>query len=544
MGLKETRKKAMALMIAACMAGTSTTPVMAADLDTMFTDGAQDSLEQNNLSSSGENSNVSRTVNYKFRMPDGSFVSGGSFVTDKFTIQGSELAEIIEETIPQGYQLIANKFYTLGFGSGSVDLYFDLIEMETKDIAIYYYSSDENKIIKEATVTVEGNVDKLAVADLELPEGYVLDETASNVKDGYIQINPGNQVQVVLKKTVNTKTTFYFIFKTEDGKTVGFDTAEFSSETYNINYNDLQKLNMVPEGYELCNSGDLCIDGATDKNNPVIVEVRKVEKEISIIYQTRAGKVVKTDTISVAADAIHINTSLLQAPTGYTIAIVGDLAITKDNKVYVTLDVAQKTISIVYKTLNGNIVKNQNMTVGYYTKYINADKLNAPSGYEIVSSGKLKITNNTVNVFVKAINKTITVYYKTSPTKVVKTEQLKVPGTAKKISVANLNLPKNYRLATNAKTFVIKKGDYVNVPVKLDTRKDVNTLRITCGKIFVYTGKAITPSVTIKDSWKTLKLGKDYTISYRNNIKRGKATIIVKGIGNYKGQKVLSFLIR
>ena len=540
MGLKETRKKAMALMVAACVAGTSTTPAMGADLDVLFTDN---SGVEESVFSSGENRIQTVKVGINFYDP-----AKGEQVAEPSIEVREDVTEIsreeIEKLLPEGYKLADKDAASFAIVSGYV--YVEVTDIETaKEIAIYYYCEEDGFSANGKSISVEGSATEIDIsAFTDIPNGYEIDEVASNIRNGKISINPGNQIQVVLKKIVNTKTTFYFIFKTEDGKTVGFDTAEFPSETYNINYNDLQKLNMVPEGYELCNSGDLCIDGATDKNNPVIVEVRKVEKEISIIYQTRAGKVVKTDTISVAADAIHINTSLLQAPTGYTIAIVGDLAITKDNKVYVTLDVAQKTISIVYKTLNGNIVKNQNMTVGYYTKYINADKLNAPSGYEIVSSGKLKITNNTVNVFVKAINKTITVYYKTSPTKVVKTEQLKVSGTAKKISVANLNLPKNYRLATNAKTFVIKKGDYVNVPVKLDTRKDVNTLRITCGKIFVYTGKAITPSVTIKDSWKTLKLGKDYTISYHNNIKRGKATIIVKGIGNYKGQKVLSFLIR
>ena len=688
MGLKETRKKAMALMIAACMAGTSTTPVMAADLDTMFTDGAQDSLEQNNLSSSGENSYVSRTVNYKFKMPDGSFVSGGSFVTDKFSIQGSELAKIIEDTIPQGYQLIADKFYTLGFGSGSVDLYFDLIEMETKDIAIYYYCPDDNFSTDGKSVTVEGTATTIDIKDLtDIPEGYEIDEVASNVKDGKIAINPGDQIQVTLKKSdrdiaiyyycpddnfsadgksitvegtattidikdltdipegyeideaetfvkdgkiainpgdqiqvtlkkidttkviginfwdiennkqageseiivdanadnVNTSTFadkvpegyelvsvgnieindswiyvevrpvaikpyfhFRFVVKDDNGneKVVGSSALQFPADTKIIKYSVLAERGMVPDGYELCYSGDLWIEGATDMNKPIIIEVRKAQKEVSVIYRTRDKKVVGRDTIAVDSDAASVNTKLLEAPKGYTIAIVGDLEITKDNKVYVTVDAAQKKIGIVYRTQNGKVIARKAMTVAKDAKYINASELKAPDGYKVISNGKLKITNNKVYVYVKAINKTITIYYKTSATKTVKTEQLQVSSSAKTIPVSALNIPANYRLLTNASSLAIKKGDYVNVPVAVDTRKDVQKLKISVGKTFYYTGSPITPRVTVKDSWKTLKQGKDYTVAYRNNIKRGKASILIKGIGNYKGQKTISFQIR
>ncbi len=59
----------------------------------------------------------------------------------------------------------------------------------------------------------------------------------------------------------------------------------------------------------------------------------------------------------------------------------------------------------------------------------------------------------------------------------------------------------------------------------------------------VYTGKAIKPTVKIKDGTKLLVEGTDYTIAYRNNKAAGKATATVKGKGNYKGSRKLSFQI-
>lgn len=49
-----------------------------------------------------------------------------------------------------------------------------------------------------------------------------------------------------------------------------------------------------------------------------------------------------------------------------------------------------------------------------------------------------------------------------------------------------------------------------------------------------YTGKAIKPVVTVYDGKETLKLNKDYTVKYENNIKAGEAKITVSGKGHYK----------
>ena len=58
-----------------------------------------------------------------------------------------------------------------------------------------------------------------------------------------------------------------------------------------------------------------------------------------------------------------------------------------------------------------------------------------------------------------------------------------------------------------------------------------------------YTGKAITQSITVKDENKTLSNGKDYIVSYFNNIKVGTATIMITGKGNYSGAVIKQYSI-
>ena len=51
----------------------------------------------------------------------------------------------------------------------------------------------------------------------------------------------------------------------------------------------------------------------------------------------------------------------------------------------------------------------------------------------------------------------------------------------------------------------------------------------------VYTGNKKKPKVTVKYNGKKLKSGKDYSVSYKNNVNPGKAKVIVKGKGKFTG---------
>lgn len=58
-----------------------------------------------------------------------------------------------------------------------------------------------------------------------------------------------------------------------------------------------------------------------------------------------------------------------------------------------------------------------------------------------------------------------------------------------------------------------------------------------------YTGKKITPSITLKNGKTILKQGKDYTVQYGSNKSTGKATITIEFKGDYTGTKTITFYI-
>lgn len=59
-----------------------------------------------------------------------------------------------------------------------------------------------------------------------------------------------------------------------------------------------------------------------------------------------------------------------------------------------------------------------------------------------------------------------------------------------------------------------------------------------------YTGKSLTPAVTVTLGGKTLKKGTDYTAAYKNNKNCGKATVTVNGMNDYDGSASGSFIIK
>lgn len=60
----------------------------------------------------------------------------------------------------------------------------------------------------------------------------------------------------------------------------------------------------------------------------------------------------------------------------------------------------------------------------------------------------------------------------------------------------------------------------------------------------IYTGSEIKPTVSVTMGRRALKAGRDYTVSYANNKKPGKATITIKGKGNITGTRTKTFTIK
>ena len=72
--------------------------------------------------------------------------------------------------------------------------------------------------------------------------------------------------------------------------------------------------------------------------------------------------------------------------------------------------------------------------------------------------------------------------------------------------------------------------------------RDIKDAVITVAEA-TYTGKALTPEVTVKYKGVALKEGTDYSASYQNNTEVGTATVTVTGMGAYTGEVTKNFTI-
>ena len=90
------------------------------------------------------------------------------------------------------------------------------------------------------------------------------------------------------------------------------------------------------------------------------------------------------------------------------------------------------------------------------------------------------------------------------------------------------------------------KGDYTGSLVTSFNIVSKSVKKLKYSKIAAqkYTGKKICPKLVVKNGKTKLKAKKDYTITYKNNVKKGTATIIIKGKGNFSGTKKLTFKIK
>jgi hypothetical protein len=61
---------------------------------------------------------------------------------------------------------------------------------------------------------------------------------------------------------------------------------------------------------------------------------------------------------------------------------------------------------------------------------------------------------------------------------------------------------------------------------------------------FRYDGRPKRPRITVYFAHKKLKKNRDYTVSYKNNIRRGTAKVIVRGTGRYRGTVTRTFKIK
>ena len=73
--------------------------------------------------------------------------------------------------------------------------------------------------------------------------------------------------------------------------------------------------------------------------------------------------------------------------------------------------------------------------------------------------------------------------------------------------------------------------------------KSIANAKVSTISVRAFTGKEIKPKVKVRYRGKVLKRGRDYTLSYWNNVRPGKAKITIKGKGAFVGSQECSFTI-
>ena len=101
--------------------------------------------------------------------------------------------------------------------------------------------------------------------------------------------------------------------------------------------------------------------------------------------------------------------------------------------------------------------------------------------------------------------------------------------------------------AGSAKMTIRGIGNYTGMLVKNFTiqRKSLASAKVSGLKSsYSYTGKKITPAMTVKLGERVLVKNKDYKVTLRNNKKVGKAVVTIKGTGSYSGSISDNFRIK
>ena len=430
MGLKERRKKIMTLMLAACVAGTSTVPVVASDISA-FSDGTVES-----------NETTKKLVNVRLIDQDtGKPIGDGVVWVDAN-------APVMNRNDLVNYILGADSDYKsceegdIFLGDSSVTI--EVRKPVTNKYVHVIFKTEDGTDVGGGDILIDKDKNVISTSELAdlitIPGGYEI------CAPGDIFVG-NDSVTIEVRKPVTNKYV-HVIFKTEDGTELGGGDILIDKDKTVISTSELANLITIPGGYELCETGDIFVG-----NDSVTIKVRKIvkTKDITIVYQNRKGKIIDDkNIITVDKNAISVNTGDLTAPKGYTIAITGDITISKNNKVYITVDQNKKAVRIIFKESGKVIDSSKEISVVANAKFVKLSRITAPAGYQIVTTKpNLKISKkNTVTVKVKKLGKTIKVIYRDTTNEIVDTREIVVNKKTTSISSNKIPVPAGYEMLT------------------------------------------------------------------------------------------------
>ena len=217
-----------------------------------------------------------------------------------------------------------------------------------------------------------------------------------------------------------------------------------------------------------------------------------------------------------------------------------------------TITYTNNTDSDVVKGANKDASKKATVTLQFMGDYVGSVSytFDIAQATAYVSGEKISYTagKNSYDANVKVVTKsgsTETAVPTTEYTVKTKTKARKIGDKAiADVVFTNPNYKINYNKADLTDVNADKCAYVQNVESELVGKSLTDsTVTATVDGTYTYTGKEITPTITVKDGSTELKLGTDYKIVAKNGTEAGDAYVTIEGINNYSGKLTLKYTI-
>ena len=217
-----------------------------------------------------------------------------------------------------------------------------------------------------------------------------------------------------------------------------------------------------------------------------------------------------------------------------------------------TITYTNNTDSNVVKGADKDASKKATVTLQFMGDYVGSVSytFDIAQATAYVSGEKISYTagKNSYDANVKVVTKsgsTETAVPTTEYTVKTKTKARKIGDKAiADVVFTNPNYKINYNKADLTDVNADKCAYVQNVESELVGKSLTDsTVTATVDGTYTYTGKEITPTITVKDGSTELKLGTDYKIVAKNGTEAGDAYVTIEGINNYSGKLTLKYTI-
>ena len=359
---------------------------------------------------------------------------------------------------------------------------------ETKTIFVSYLEGAEWKASEQVEVPVDATAINTSLLK-NVPAGYETCET------GDLPLNGSDCINInIRKKTTKTIYVSYIDEETSLPFANGIEQVEVAADATTFNTSALKN---VPEGYVLCETGDVYF-GNNDTPN---VKVRKKAEEkktinVTYFYVGENGENIPCGTDSVTLDASATtfnNTTLTNVPEGYEICRIGDESVGNiANGEFIYIEVREKAaqtrkVRVHYVSESGEMIEDniEELTIpADQTVVKTADLKKIPAGYEVCAVGDINFSGvEDVNVEVRkkaAQTRTVYVHYIDAETKIPfenAIEKIEIPADEIHVNTSDLKeIPAGYEPVVTGDLDFYNTDD---VNVELRKIEKVTTLHIT-----------------------------------------------------------------